>query len=71
MELRSLDRQHRALLPRPGIYTLRDGQGEKHHGYNWMTDVSKALTDDADNLNIFSSLRSLARHIRQHRIKSP
>jgi hypothetical protein len=33
--------------------------------------VSKALTDDADNLNIFSSLRSLARHIRQHRIKSP
>src|SRR4029078_10279060 len=43
MGLRSLDRQHRALLPLAGIYTLRDRQGERHHGYNWMTDVSKAL----------------------------
>lgn len=38
--------------------------------------ISKAYgvhlrSDDADNLNIFSSMRSLARHIQQHRIKSP
>src|SRR5687767_4971453 len=42
MGLRSLDRQHRALSPLPGIYTLRDGQGERHDGYDRMTDVSKA-----------------------------
>src|SRR5258706_2520666 len=29
MGLRSLDREHRALLPLAGIYTLRDGQGER------------------------------------------
>ena len=38
--------------------------------------ISKAYgvqlrSDDEDNLNIFSSLRSLARHIQQHRTKSP
>ena len=43
MRLRSVDRQHRALLPLPGIYTLRDGQGERH-GYDRMTDVSRVLT---------------------------
>ena len=38
--------------------------------------ISKAYgiqlrSDDENNLKIFSSLRSLARHIQQHRTKSP